>query len=96
MALDIAPESSQTKVLLGSALSAIGEIDQAIEWLEDAIEQQPTHHVALTICSAAYLQVGKPLEALRMARAAVQLEPHNVQAHKLVEMATTFVEIEGV
>ena len=80
--LACAPDEPNLLYLLGSALSDIGELDEAEGCLCRAIELRPTFSDAMVNLGVALDRMMRPVDAIRILRKALNLDPANAHAHR--------------
>ncbi|HTL30180.1 MAG TPA: tetratricopeptide repeat protein [Tepidisphaeraceae bacterium] len=78
-AVEVNPASATAHSNLGIALAASGQIDKALPQLEAAVEMDAENHNARSALAQAYLELGRPEEALQQAIVAINL----IQTHPL-------------
>jgi hypothetical protein len=81
MIVEAVPRSAQARNNLGGALLVQGQIDEAIEHLQEALRLDPNHAEAHSNLGVALARRGRPLEAIAQYREALSLDPYQTQAY---------------
>ena len=81
MIVEAVPRSAQARNNLGGALLVQGQIDEAIEHLQEALRLDPKHAEAHSNLGVALARRGRPLEAIEQYREALRLDPYQTQAY---------------
>jgi len=81
MIVEAVPRSAQARNNLGGALLVQGQVDEAIEHLQEALRLDPNHAEAHSNLGVALARRGRPLEAIEQYREALSLDPYQTQAY---------------
>jgi tetratricopeptide (TPR) repeat protein len=87
--LKYAPDSYYYHQFRGMALQELGRADEAIVSFETAYEVMPTSSLAYRSLIAAYVQSGRYVDAVNTSREYLILNPHDVNARRLVNAYST-------
>ncbi len=74
-AIELAPDSLNIRINLGTLLGRTNQHDQAVAVLREAVERAPQSHEAHANLSRALLAVGSPQQAVTAAARAAELQP---------------------
>ena len=69
------------------ALLAAGDLQPALDLLDDVLTRDPTNLRAITLAAAARLRLGQPAAALTLAERALRLDPGNALIEQLRQLA---------
>ena len=72
---------------LGSAMHRSGQLDEAVPYLEKALEMKPDDYLALLTMGVTRFYQGRVPEAIEYGEAAIRSEPKSPRAHNLLGMA---------
>jgi tetratricopeptide (TPR) repeat protein len=75
------PRSAEARNNLGGALLVRGEVDEALEHLQEAVRLDPNHAQAHSNLGVALARRGRSAEAIDHYREALRLDPRQVQAY---------------
>jgi tetratricopeptide (TPR) repeat protein len=75
------PRSAEARNNLGGALLVRGDVDEAIEHLQEAVRIDPSHAEAHSNLGVALARRGRSAEAIDHYREALRLDPHQTQAY---------------
>lgn len=81
LVVDAVPRSAQARNNLGGALLVQGQIDEAIEHLQEALRLDPRHAEAHSNLGVALARRGRAVEAIEQYRQALSLDPRQTQAY---------------
>ena len=80
--IKVAPQEARHQLFMGLFLSNAGKRDEALKYLNDALALSPRKQTIYFEIAKIYLQQNKLSEALKVAAAALKLEPEYPEARK--------------
>ena len=89
------PDHSQTLNNIGLILREMGEIEEAIDHLEKAVQTTSPFPSAFSNLCAAYSDAGRLMEAILAGRTAVSQSPHDANAHYNLGNAIAELEVSN-
>lgn len=84
-ALYLSPRDPDAQMLLGYALLAAGELAEAVSVLTPAVRQHPRNAMLLCVLGRVHAARGSDDQARRYYRQALEVEPQNVLARRLLD-----------